>query len=420
MSEEIWYPKFGLEEDPFGIYDYTIEEERGEGYPRVKTLAVEKIVELGKSRTNVILAGKKGAGKTTAMAKTAKELGEECLAMVGFRTTADIYNHFWAQMYSEDEIDLCLEGFEEAFSVGKLRGVDLWFEENNCRYWDCRKRDRCRWNTYGSEHHKALYDKWKNKNVHTTVIKRSVKEILWEISKIRHSCPMKRLIVNEMLLSKDFFVGKVFLLDIHDEFLTCVKRIDEFIIEKLVAILQQIGNVIITATNDQYTRLKASENVARIRKVNFPLPSQEELKEIYVQRVRTFQRTKSEPLPFDEIAVQALVIYSHNIPRHFIQNCSDVLFAMREQKRDVPADKDFVMKTLGFRTDMNETDAISLVLTRLKIEGRVWVKVKEIQSVLEGQEFGVVVSGKRLGRRLKNEWRLEHRMNPDSEYKVRP
>ena len=64
MSEEIWYPKFGLEEDPFGVYDYTIEEERGENYPRIKTLAVQKIVELAKSRTNVILAGKKGAGKT--------------------------------------------------------------------------------------------------------------------------------------------------------------------------------------------------------------------------------------------------------------------------------------------------------------------------------------------------------------------
>jgi len=420
MSEEIWHSKFGLEEDPFGVYDYTIEEERGENYPRIKTLAVQKIVELAKSRTNVILAGKKGAGKTTAMAETAKELGEECFGMIGFRTTADIYNYLWDQI-SDTESEEERKHLEMQFSCGKLRQADLWFEETNCRYWDCRKRDRCRWITKGEEGHKALKDKWKDEIKHTTVTKRKVKDIIWEINYITRSCPMKRLIVNEILLSKPkFFMNKVYLLDIHDEFLTCQKRRDEYIIEKLVAILQQIGNVIITATNEQYNRLKVSENVARIRKVNFPLPTQDELKEIYVERVRAFQQNKSEPLPFDDSAVQALIIYSHNIPRHFIQNCSDVLFAMREQRRDEPADKDFVMKTLGFRTDMNETDAIGLVLAKLQVEGRVWVKVKEIQNVLEGPEFGVVVSARRLGRRLKNEWKLEHRMNPDSEYKIRP
>jgi hypothetical protein len=160
-----------------------------------------------------------------------------------------------------------------------------------------------------------------------------------------------------------------------------------------------------------------SESLARIQRQNFPLPTTEEVKQIYVQRVKAFRSGETDSKIFADQALDYLIDYSKRIPRVFIQNCSLILNAMQNKGISEACDLNFVLGSLGIGTILKETDAINILLPWLKAENRVWVKVKEFKEILVSK-YGVTIDEKRLGRRLKNDWNLEHRMNPDSEYKV--
>lgn len=406
---------FGLKKDPFGTYDYTLEQESGEQYPRIKTPAVQVILNLAKSGTNVILAGPKGAGKTTAMGEASKELGKECLAMVGFRTITDIYNYLWLEIWRNHRKSL--EEIKSRFQLGELRQLPQWFKGERCGYRLCPRgklRAKCLLNTKGEDMGETYYDSRLKKEV--AVPYRTFEKICEELHYIQIRCPMKRFIVNELLKSKlKHFRNKVYLLDIHDDLLNFKRDYDLSMIDELLNIFQSLGNVVITSTNEQCTKLKKSEAIARIKVMKFPLPTEEDLKEIYEKRVKMVQTPNVNSLLFTEEGVETLIRWSHRVVRVFLQKCSDVYFGMVMEGREEPADREFVLKVLK-NAVMSETDAIELMVTELKDEKRGWVKVRDLVEMLR-TKYNVDVGERRLGRRLMNEWKLPQRNNDGSEYK---
>jgi hypothetical protein len=430
----VWYPKFGLKEDPFGVYDYAIEEARAEGrYPRIKTKAVQKIVDKAISKTNVIFAGPKGSGKSTALMKASEEinkLGKYCFNFVGPKTLTDIYNQLWHEMSHPIMLDLNKD-FDSPENVAlrerqdkneknlhlclmSNKNVLFWFSGSRCKDFDCRKREKCLFTRAESTNTitKGHYDR--------EVMLRTGEEICRELSDRMDACPMKRRIVNDHFASvaRERATGAVYLLDIPDDYVD-LHPYDKAILAKLIEQFQTLGTVVITATDEQYASVRKSESLARIQKQDFPLPTNEELREIYVQRIKMSRMKKSELFPFTDNALNYLLDYSEKIPRNFIQLCSQVLTAMQSEGRHELADPDFILKILDLAPQTTETDAIKRLLGHLRAEGRDWVKVKELVKLLNGK-YQVRVNDKRLGRRLKLEFNLDRRHNPDAEYKIRP
>jgi len=264
---------FGLKGDPFGTSDYMLEQESGKQYAIIKTLAIKHITALAKTGTNVILAGPKGAGKSTAMAEAGKEL-DNCLVMAGFRTTADVYNYLWKEILNNYRNDL--EALKCRFNQGDFIQLPMWFKMERCGYKKCprQKFSPCALQTKGEDSEETYFDKRKRKEffVKYRTFEKICEELFWK----KEKCPMKRSIVNMLLDSKlPYFRDKVYLYDVHDDLLT--SKWDSAIINDLLSIFQRLGTVVITATIDQCTKLSKHEALARIKVMNFPLPTDEEL-----------------------------------------------------------------------------------------------------------------------------------------------
>ncbi|TET20632.1 hypothetical protein E3J74_01545 [Candidatus Bathyarchaeota archaeon] len=415
-SETQWYPTFGLNENPFGVYDYAVENELYQGFlPLVETKAVDKIVNYAISKTNIILVGPKGGGKSVSVKLSDDKLNEMChdrlvLAFVAPKTFADIYNEIWFELIGvSDEKSVLWDDASMTLS-GNFTGLDfeLWMKKR-CQYRNCWRNERCKFINVGPAREKSK----------VTGSPITAEDIFDDIFNVKNDCPMKRHIIHRFLDMR-VFRGKlkdsISLIDVPDDFIDR-GMYGRRTLEELVSCLQKCGTVILIATNDQYKIMRKGEILGRLLQVQFPLPTERELKEIYNKRLEKFQKGVFKPTFTDE-ALSYLVNISRRIPREFIAKSCDVLTTMQEKGLTETATLEFAVESLGFGTTMTETDAIKVMLAELNAQGRVWVKIKEMGELLRGR--GIAVTGRRLGRRLKNEWHLEHRFNPDSEYKVRP
>lgn len=341
----VWYPEFGLKEDPFGVYDYAIEEARTEErYPRIRTKAVQKIVNLAKSKTNVILAGPKGSGKSTALMQADEEI-DNCFSFVGPKTYTDIYNKLWDEMIKLDVEFNCEKDYDDPENVAireladkhhKVLYMSLttgknilsWFSGSRCKYYDCLKKEKCIFRRAEQTSHitKGNYDR--------EVMLRDGKEICEELSERRDSCPMKRRIVNDYfaVVNEKRAKNAVYLLDIPDDYVD-LHPYDKVILARLIEQFQTLGSVVITATDEQYASIRKSESLARIQKQDFPLPTNEELREIYTERIKMSRTERCKLFPFTDNALNYLLDYSEKIPRSFIQLCSQVLAEMQSEQR---------------------------------------------------------------------------------------
>ena len=400
--------------DPFGISDYKLEQESGKEYTRIRTLAVERILRSARRETNIIFKGPKGAGKSTAMAEAGKILGDECFVMAGFRTLADVYNYLWLKIWNNYKDDL--ETLKGRFNQGDFIQLPMWFKMDRCGYKKCprQKFSACALQTKGEDSAEELYDKRRQQKFFVKY--RSFEEICKELHFKKENCPMKRSIVNMLLETRlEKFRDKVYLYDVHDELLT--QKYDLIYVNVLLRIFQNLGTVVVTATIDQCKKLKTFDALARIKVNRFPLPTDDELKQIYAKRIETQKGTPNVNfLSFTDGTVELLIKLSHNVARIFIQLCSDVF--MELDGRGVKlADEKFAMEALGNDVcAVDETTAIELLVRRLRKERKGWVKVREVSGMLE-EVYGVEVGERRLGRRLKIEWKLGQRNNDGSEYK---
>lgn len=334
--------------------------------------------------TNVILVAPMGAGKSTAMDEVGKKLGDECIAMVGFRTIADLYNFLWDKILKNEK-----ETIEPLF--GKLHEVYSWFKRDYCSYPLCpRKKMRamCKLQSDGYESSERDYDKRLHQEV--PVIAREFDEICEELSSKKESCPMKRHIVNGILGCEglDSFNGKVFLLDIVDDFTNYKRDFDIFPIDELIKNFQVLGKLIVTATHKQYKRMEKSQAISRINVMDFPLMTKEELIEISRERAKM-----GDIPPFTDEVVNVIVSSSHFVVREMLHNCSRVLHADGKPVKEV----------LDVKSGIGETDAIGMLVKRLMEEKRGWLRLPVLIKILK-KDYGRKIGVRSLGRRLTDDW----------------
>lgn len=412
-SESLWYPAFNLTENPFSLNDYGIEREFYVEVPLVQTKSVKKVINLVKCKSTVKLVGIKGGGKSVSIALSAKEV-EKAVAMIAPRNLADVYNYLFDYLvgFEAGNEERGIEEkllWKDALTIVQGTGKHSSFDQGwllnkkRCSYWDCRKKERCQFIATPRETLIGLTDE------------KILPTILEELFHITRNCPMKRFFVHILLDEcKRKLKGYVFLLDVPDDLVE--HKFNRRTFETLVGKLQRAGPVIITATRKQAGVMLNGEALSRIPTEEFPLPTEEELKTIYIERLKSVQEGNFKPI-FTDKALKYLITFSNRVPREFISKCREVLNAMYEKELTEPASFDFAVSAFGLATTLSELDVIQSVIAELKIEMRVWVKVKEILERVEAR--GITITDYRLGRLLKNTLKLPQRNNPDSEYKVR-
>ena len=420
---KLGYLPFGLIKNPFRINCYRLEKVQKEEYPRIETPAVRKIINEVLMESNVVLTAPKGTGKSTALDEVVKKI--DCISMIGFRSLADVYNLLWEEICdSENEETKII--VNQSFEVGVLRNIHIYFKKIKCEFKGCYKGDRCFWMCKDSSTSSVVKpDKIENlsmEKIHeqsTGIDKKSkvtLNEIKAELQQIRSPCPLKRKIV-DILLDRNIecFTDKIFLFDVFDDLLNFNRDYDITHLDKLFDFFQKQGKcLIITATNKQYKIMEKAEAIERINCESIPLPSNENLIEIYEKRVKIFQKPNMNILPFDESVIKIILKYSHNVTRIFLKNCHIVLMKMIDEGRKVPADINFVRDKVLWR-GLNETDSIELMVEKLCREKRGRVEIGDLCSILL-KDYGIKMSTKSLGISLKRVWKLERKRGKNVGY----
>jgi len=175
---------------------------------------------------------------------------------------------------------------------------------------------------------------------------------------------------------------------------------------RLIGQLLDLGaTVIITVTPEQYELCLKSDTLARLIKYDFPHPSLEQLKEIIIKRIRSFQNwDESAPIPFNDDVISYLIEASAYNIRRIIYNCQKILQKMWEEQMNTSCNLEFAQKLVKkeeIRLSLNQI--LYETIKELKAQGKTWVYVSEIISFVENK-YNMKVSSERIGRLLSSLW----------------
>ena len=219
-----------------------------------------------------------------------------------------------------------------------------------------------------------------------SVIKMSPKDIL---------CPLRQWLGIDMITR--LVTPDTLLIDVPDKIQDKhVKYFENFITDMTRMVDIQ---VILMASQRQFDTIrKKSEYFLRWKAVRFPPPSNDELKQILRSRVHG-------KFPFDEGALEYLVVGCGSNPRTLIRRCSSVLGAMIKKRIKEPVDSQFVksaLESLVLVASISDRDAVLAVFNMLfKDLGRVYYPAKEMVVVLK-DVYGVEMSAFTLGWHIKD------------------
>jgi hypothetical protein len=152
-------------------------------------------------------------------------------------------------------------------------------------------------------------------------------------------------------------------------------------LEKLASLCNMLlanasNTVIVFATPEQASILRAADTFARFPVLNFELPGKTFFRELFKARIEAF-REDDAPLPFKEEVVDKLAEISGFNPRIFIQLSSSVLTQMWLEGLKEPCHLDFLDKLdiIDVEKGVSEKDKIIQVLAPFK--GK-WIKLEEL------------------------------------------
>lgn len=398
MKEENthWYPAFCLRENPFAINDYATERERY-GYGSlnyVETRAVRKILDYAKAGASRIFRGLKGIGKSTAVKLSGEKLiKEEKGVVVVFApapvSVTDIYNRIWNATVDfifyeppTNEESEFLPDYLEEFRLGENR--------------TCKRCDR-----------KCVLEP----------------PLLNSLSKIKHHCSLKRDIVRALLEKNSIMKTKqtIFILDAPDQIVGKKDKKSEgirYFFEELVSTLKKTSTIILTVTPEQCKALQESPVFGRFKVEDFPLPSEQELKVIYEERVKSFQDEEFKSV-FSEEALSYLINVSGRIPRKFVDIACGVLIKMKAEKLTEPASLSFVQNAIDPPTD--EKEGVKRGIVEFLVGGATWVTNKELLNWCKNH--GITMDAKHLGNLLNTPelsmFIFGKKKTPQTAYKIR-
>lgn len=368
--------------NPFQISDYMTESDRQLNIKYVETQGSKLIEDCVRNEVNTIIVGKRGIGKSTAIKVAYNNLTDQGIRIgyiAGSRTMADIYRVLWGGIIGQSgkHKGICYnEAIKFSGTGGSKFDFSLWFGKPRCRYWACKRKERCRFDTRGKT-------------------ELSVEDIYNNMDVMIIDCPLKRYILHAILY-RDYTsrmklreLNITYILDIPDTF----SSYNIYALNELIPGLQFVGKVILIMNEKQYTICERSEVLGRLSAMKFPLPTESELMEIAKGRM-----TKEHSIP--DTTLSNIISTSELSPRKLFQACEYHLFNYDKYEKV-----------------KSEDQQIDEVIRLIKKEGNTWVKVKDIKNRIR-DKFNTEISDRRIGRKIVENYQFEHRHNPDSEYKV--
>jgi len=408
MTEKLWYPEFGLKDDPFQYNDFNNEYGFEIEIPRIKTQEVDRIKIL---KATAFIVGDRGVGKSTVLGMAAEEDSNHLFYSIASPSLTSFYNDLFRKLLRfyrrkgelkaifERALDKHWFEVQTRHSVGRAR-TEL--DRIDCHYPYCTLRRRCRIPL------KEAVD-----NIEQAL---DYEHLEWVLLNIEKYCPLKVHLVQKLIenLVDVEDVRYRFLLDAPDDL---YKGINDF--KDTVRKMQEAGNAIIMATREQNDKLKKSDYFNRLNTFEFIQMTNEEIEKLHHKRIKWVQAGGSYPLLLTEEALDYVVKKSIRNPRIMLKICEEVLVSMRRQKRVSPADVAFVEQKSRTAGALSIADYIMMLVKRYKEQKKRWVPVE--QSVIDmAEQFNVKVSEVLLGRKLRYLHRQgiipDQRYNPKSEY----
>lgn len=411
MTADLWYPEFGLMDDPFRFKDYNTEYLTDPNrIPRIKTAEVERIKQV---QSSCVIVGAPGDGKSTILSQAAKELKskKQLFTVIAATSITNFYDNLYYQLSLHHETKgelekvfqkfLNLDWFEVKYKYSEEGGRNL-LDGIHCHYPRCIFRKRCKIRTKEpTEVVKMAFD---------------VNRLNLVLERIEKYCPLKVYCIQNMIncLESDVESYK-FLLDVPDDL---YKGIDDF--KETIRNMQICGPVVIMATNDQYERLRKSDAFRRLQKFEFKQMTNNELKQLIENRIKWMQIEGDYPPLFTDEAWDYILKKSVNNPRIVLEICEEVVLAMKMEQRTISADVQFVEGKSTAAHQFTVDEHVMMLVKKYVKEKRRWVSVKE--SVVDMLNlYDVDINEASLGRKLailKLKGMIkDHRNNPDSQYR---
>lgn len=387
MSNEnqLWYPEFGLYDDPFRTNDFF--NDRENKAPIIPTKQA-RLVQI--QRGTVFIIGEPGVGKSTVLYQVQKSkdtVGEIYFAVVGTGNITEFYNELFSTVCNF----LGQSGEDPLLQFLKRE----WFTKNTdtnatCSYKRCEKKG-CEINLkIGTLPH----------------VFKTAKPLEEHFMTYEKYCPLRLDLVHEMIRdlgkAKDHPPYK-FLLDLPDD----LRRKELFYLKETIREIQKTtSSVVIMVTPKQYDWLKynLSDTFGRYPKTPFEKMSNDELRTMLGVRIEWKRLAGRYPHLFDESAVQFIVERSIRNPRRLLEICRETIQEMQLKGVKSSVDERFVRENSATARDF-DFDTLVESLVQHYIETKVREKtVHESKADLETL-YNYPVEEIAMGRKFRQMWK---------------
>lgn len=428
MSEELWYPEFGLRKNPFNLSDKRKELDRRETYESIETEATKLVERLINSGGRTIIFGPKGCGKSTT-AYYIDEMGnrlivtvvgptslKELISTILSRGLTDLQQgsialagQFGKEIKLDDTVKKVMEELDKKYSAVLMDWFDQkpqYSQRKNapnvptylCEFSKCPMTHRC-----GFPQFRSKFD----------ITFMAVANYLNDVISAKDiNCPLMQWVTVRLFEPFEYWsddrleriqLHKCFVLDFPDE---VGNNISARYFREFVCELDEISGLpfVILATSQQFYVLWRSDFFARWMKKKFPSMTNEELMEMCKDRLERCRVKDSQIIfqnPLTEDGFKRVFSASAWNPRNVISNVGSVLQRMKVDGIKEPVGEDYVeaaLKGEEVGIYVHTDDALDVVLKELRNEGRVRVLVREMVPLMERQ--GVKISPIALGKKL--------------------
>jgi hypothetical protein len=404
MNEELWFPEFGLRNNPFIHADKREEICDKQQYETVETEATKMVKILIESGGRTIVYGPNGCGKSTALYSMKPEDAPSPFPIViGPKSMKDLTSELlvWRIRLKKEDMDILNMMYSPHLQKWITPFTPPKKDVNHptkyvCWYRGCRVSPRCDFPLFESG---VTFDNVTNylpNNVFCQLAE-------WIIPLI-----FRRLKV------------KTFLFDVPDDVggESSVRYFKDFMQELCE---KTHGTVVLMATDRQYRALIKTEFFRRWDRRRFPKMKAEELKEIYDDRLAVVRDPQiNYPNPLSENALDYIILTTDQNPRNMIRNVKFVLDKMKVDGCKESVDVDYVQKAVqNVGGIVSDEELLQSVVNEFEATGVRDITAKEICKRMRERDPDIRINEKNVGWMMR---RLKYRRirgRPTATYKIR-
>jgi hypothetical protein len=393
MSEEMWFPEFGLKINPFVHADKETEIGSAGRYKTVETDATKMVKRLIESRgSRAIIYGPKGCGKSTTLYAMRD-------SAIKYRESDDSYVEIFPIVISSRSLQSLVKILLE-WGLERMGKKEMEHLNNGCsaKLQGCivpftppkkqvPSKCVCYFNPPCPQGHKCDFPLFSDGITFDKVMKHVQCDGI---------CTLAEWAVVEI-----FAVLKVniFLFDVpgevgHEAPATYFKN---FMLNLCARVYDP--TVILMATNEQYSALLKTEFFPKWFKRQFPPMKEVELRRIYANRLREAMGSRIKfQNPIQMKALNYIILKTGNNPRNMIMAVNFILDKMREEGKMEPADADYVQEKLeSVGGIVSEEEALKEIIEEFRATGVRKVGSKEILKRWREKDAGIRLNEKNVG-----------------------